>query len=85
MFLAYPICYSYLDFQAKMNGNMFQKVLIFFAHENIGKLLLKVAYFTTQSQIFTLPTAQNQPKYHILFHKNGSPWDLYIMTLFALN
>ena len=25
--------------------------------------------------------AQNQPKSHILSHKNGSPWDLYIMTL----
>ena len=44
-----------------------------FAHENIKKLSLKVAYFT----------AQNQSKSHILFHKNGSPRDLFIMTLIA--
>ena len=27
---------------------------------------------------------QNHPKSDILFHKNGSPWDLYIMALLIL-
>ena len=45
---------------------------VFFAHENIKKLPSKVAYFTVQY----CQLAQNQPKYHILFHKNGSPLDL---------
>ena len=27
---------------------------------------------------------QNQPKFHILFHKNGSQRDFYIMTLFLV-
>ena len=42
------------------------------------KFTSKVAYFTAQSKHFC---TANRPKSHILFHKNGSPRDLYIMTL----
>ena len=36
--------------------------------------------FVVQNFYYCQP-AQNQPKSHILFHKNCSPRDLYIMTL----
>ena len=43
----------------------------------------KVACFTAQFSFQYWQTAPNQPKFHILFHKNGSLCDFYIMTLFA--
>ena len=51
----------------------FWKKKYFFAHENIEKLPSNVAY----------NRPQNHPKYHILFHKNGSLRDFYILTLYA--
>ena len=52
---------------------------VFFAIENIKKAPSKVSYFT--APIFFSIT--NRSKFHILFHKNGSLRDFYIMTLFA--
>ena len=53
-----------------------------FAHENMKKPPSKVAhnwpnfFFSTYCE-----PAQNQPKSHILFHKNGPLRDFYVMTL----
>ena len=59
-----------------------------FAHEN-KQVPTKVAFLTAQvenSSIANQPKtspkpAQNQPKSHILFNRNSSPRDFYIMTL----
>ena len=40
----------------------------------------KVAYFTAQLKIFS---TANQPKSHLLFHENGSPWDSYMYNDFG--
>ena len=46
------------------------------------KLLSKLAHNRPQTFFFQYcQPAKNQPKYHILFHKNGSLRDFYIMTL----
>ena len=46
------------------------------------KKIPKVPYFTAQFFFFQYcQLAQNQTKSHILFHKNGSQRDFYIMTL----
>ena len=52
-----------------------------FAHENIEKPPSKVAYFMAQIFFQYCQPAQNLPKFHILFHKNGALRDFYIMTL----
>ena len=50
---------------------------VFFAHENIKKFALKssILYGPVRNFQYCQP-AQNQPKYHILLHKNDSPLDL---------
>ena len=47
-------------------------------HRNFKKLPAKVAYFTAQSESFSIT---NGPKTDILFHKNSSTRYLHIMTL----
>ena len=49
-----------------------------FAHENINKMASKISYINLIAEIFS---TANQPKSQIMFHKNGSPRHLYIMTL----
>ena len=46
-------------------------------------LPIKTAYFTAQFSFQYCQPAPNQPKSHILFHKNGSLHDFFIMTLIA--
>ena len=56
-------------------------VFSLFGHE----MSSKVAYFSLNWRNFQYcQPAQNQPKSQILFHKNGSPRDLYIMTLIVM-
>ena len=82
------IAYLYLNFLVKINDfltSMLCKFLQYlkkqFAHGYFKKLLSKVAHFKAQFEIFS---TANRTKSHILFHKNGSPLDFYIMTLPAL-
>ena len=51
------------------------------AHEN-KQVPMKVAFLKLKFQ-YCQPaqTSPNQPKSHILFNRNGSPRDFYIMTL----
>ena len=56
--------------------------LIFFAQENMKKTPPKFGYYSLIAEIFSAAgQTQNQPKSQILFHKNDSPRDVYIMTL----
>ena len=53
-----------------------------FAHEHIKNCPQSILYGPLE--IFSkCQLVQNQPKSHILFHKNGLPRDFYIMTLLA--
>ena len=45
------------------------------------KMPSKLAYSTASPKCSVLPTGPDQPKSHILSHKNCSPRNLYIMTL----
>ena len=49
--------------------------------ENLQCANSKLGYFSKTAKKSVLLTAQNQPKFQILFHKNFSPRDLYAMTL----
>ena len=60
-----------------------KKKYFFFAHENIEKLPSKVAHNRPQIFFQYCQPTQNHPKSHILFQKNGSLRDFYIMTLYA--
>ena len=59
---------------------VFKKYISFFAPENMKKPTSKVAY--NRPKLLFL--AQIQHKSLFLFHKNCSPRDLCIMTLFAV-
>ena len=50
----------------------FMKFQLFFAHENMKKTPSKVAHNLPKHFFQYCQPAQNQPKSHILFHKNGS-------------
>ena len=64
------------------NATMFlKKNHIFFAHENMKNPASKVAHNWPKFFFSVLPMAQNLPKSHILFHKNGFLRDFYVMTL----
>ena len=58
-----------------------KETLKFFACENMKKPASKVAHNRPQFFFQYCQPAQNQPKSNILFHKNGSRCDFYIMTL----
>ena len=59
-----------------------KRIDIFFAPENMKKLLSKVAHNRPKRFFFqSCRPAQNLPKTHFLFHKNVSLHDFYIMTL----
>ena len=76
-----PLCYATFSADAKI---FFKNRKIYFSHENIKNLPSKVAYFKAQSEKFQYcQPAQNQLKYHTLFHKNGSPRDLFIRNDFS--
>ena len=53
----------------------------FFLHENLKKLPSKVAHNQPNFFFQYCQPAQNQLKSHILFHKDDSLLDVYIMTL----
>ena len=52
-----------------------------FAHENMKNCSPKLLIIGPKLFLSVLQPAQNQPKSHILFHKNGSLRHFYIMTL----
>ena len=58
------------------------KIKFLFAHENKTALKRIILYGPVPNSV--LPIGPKQPKSHILFHKNGSPRDLYIMALLIL-
>ena len=57
----------------------------FFAHKNMKKPASKIAHNWPKVIFQYCQPAQNQPKSHILFHKNGSLRDFYIMTALISN
>ena len=63
----YRMCGSY---------NIFKKVLIFFAYENMKKPPSKVAHNQPKKKFQYCQPAQNQPKSQFLYHKNS-----LVMTL----
>ena len=71
-----PCAVSSIFSKKKLN-----KLNFFFAHENMKKLPSKVAHNWPKFFFQYCQPAQNQPKSHILFHKNGYLRDFYIMTL----
>ena len=58
----------------------FFKSCCFMAYENIIALKSSILHSPVRNFQYYQP-AQNQPKFHILFHKNGSPHNLCIMIL----
>ena len=51
------------------------------AHEHIKNIFKSSIHYGPVRNFLYCQPAQFQPKLHIPFDKNGSPWDLYIMTL----
>ena len=68
------LLFSHLDFMQLFSTDYF------FAPENMKKPSSKVGHNRPHFFQYCL-LAQNQPKYHFLFHKNVSLRDIYIMTL----
>ena len=64
-----------------VEANLFKSKKKKIAHENMKKSPSKVAHNRPQSFFSVLTTGQKLPKSHILFHKNGSLYDFYLMTL----
>ena len=80
-FSSKKLWFSHLYFMQILSGDaIIFKRQFFIALENIKRLPSKVTQFTTRSEIFTIA---NGPKTSqcVLFQKNSSRRDLYIMTL----
>ena len=68
------------------NLQYFQKhFIIFFACENMKKNTLKSFLYSAANFFPVLPTTQNQPLSHFLFHKNVSLRDFYTANIYSGN